>query len=588
MAETKEPSLSTRLSGLNPFSRSRRQADDDDVGEQLSSASVAGGGKPAQEPDIANNQLRVSPALKYFLADKGILSRQGYGKYSDESTAALQRLLETPHIRVPAHLTDRSHPLPEYFISSSHNTYLMAHQLYGVSEAAAYEKALTTGSRCVEIDAWDNEVDPEEPKVTHGYTLVSHIAFRAVCEVIRDVVDKEASEDINQLGYRAAPIFLSLENHCGAKGQLRLVQIMNEVWGDRLLSKAVVQKGHEEQDGGQHVSLDDLDSKVVVIVEYHWPEGEENPDFDDGSSSDEDEKEKQDRLAYNEQKKATPSVIIPELAAIGIYAQSVKPRDTSWFEQIKLNAGPHHHLINVSEVGLGAYIPAASEKIARHNCHHLMRVFPKGTRISSKNLQPVPFWGIGAQICAMNWQSFGASMQLNKALFNGSDGFVLKPDALRAGGDGKLSTGRKKRLRLHVAGASDVPVPVGREADDLKPYLTCSLIHPDDLKDTPPKRKTTAYKHHKLELLHKGDIKNSAAIDPVWDEMLEWEYEDNELVFLRLIVKSDDKFAANPKLVVTAVRILYAVKGWTFIRMLDLSGQETTCTLLVKFELEDA
>lgn len=29
-----------------------------------------------------------------------------------------------------------------------------------------------------------------------------------------------------------------------------------------------------------------------------------------------------------------------------------------------------------------------------------MRVFPKGTRISSKNLQPVPFWGVGAQICA--------------------------------------------------------------------------------------------------------------------------------------------------------------------------------------------
>jgi phosphatidylinositol phospholipase C delta len=587
MAETKEPSLSTRLSGLNPFSRSRRHADDDDAGEQLSSASVAGGGHAARETDITKSQLRVSPALKYFLADKGILSREGSGKYSDESTTALQKLLDAPHIRVPAHLTDRSHPLPDYFISSSHNTYLMAHQLYGVSEAAAYEKALTTGSRCVEIDAWDDEDNPDEPKVTHGYTLVSHITFRAVCEVIRDVVDKEASEAINKQGYRSAPIFLSLENHCGAQGQRGLVQIMNEVWGDRLLSKAVLRKGHEEQDGGNHVSLDDLGSKVVVIVEFHLPEGEGNPDIDDGSSSDEDEKDKQDRLAYNEQKKAAPSIIIPELAAIGVYAQSVKPRDNSWFEQVKLNDAPHHHLINVSEVGLGAYIPASSEKIARHNANHLMRVFPKGTRISSKNLLPVPFWGIGAQICALNWQTFGASMQLNEALFNGSDGFVLKPAALRAGGDGKLSTGRKKRLRLHVAGASDVPVPTGREADDLKPYVTCSLIHPDDLKNTPPKRKTAAYKHHKLELLHKGDIKNSAAIDPVWDELLEWEYEDNELVFLRILIKSDDKFAANPKLVATAVRILYAVDGWTFIRMLDLSGQETTCTLLVKFVIEE-
>ena len=29
-----------------------------------------------------------------------------------------------------------------------------------------------------------------------------------------------------------------------------------------------------------------------------------------------------------------------------------------------------------------------------------MRVYPKGTRISSNNLNPVPFWGVGAQISA--------------------------------------------------------------------------------------------------------------------------------------------------------------------------------------------
>jgi phosphatidylinositol phospholipase C delta len=586
MAEPQEPSLSKRLSNLNPFSRSRRQRDDDDDGEQLSSASVAGGGHASIETNISNTELRVSPALKYFLADKGILSREDTGKYSDESTAALQKLLDTPYLRAPAHLTDRSHPLPEYFISSSHNTYLMAHQLFGVSEAAAYETALTTGSRCVEIDAWDDEDNPEEPKVTHGYTLVSHISFRAVCEVIREVVDKEASADINHQGYRSAPIFLSLENHCGAQGQLRLVHIMNEVWGDRLLSRAVARAGHEEQDGGDHVSLDDLGSKIVVIVEFHLPEGDGQSDTDSADSSDEDEKEKNDRLAYNKQKKAAPSIIVPELAAIGVYAQSVKPRDTSWFEQA-LNDAPHHHLINVSEAGLGAYLPASSDKIARHNANHLMRVFPKGTRISSKNLQPVPFWGIGAQICALNWQTFGASMQLNSALFNGSDGFVLKPAALRPGGSGILNTGRNKRLRLHIAGASSVPIPPGREADDLKPYVTCSLLHPSDLKDAPPKRKTAAYKHHKLELLHKGDINNPAAIDPIWNEILEWEYEDNEMVFLRILIKSDDKFAANPKLVVTAVRLLYAGEGWRFLRMLDLGGRETGCTLLVRFEVED-
>jgi len=73
----------------------------------------------------------------------------------------------------------------------------------------------------------------------------------------------------------------------------------------------------------------------------------------------------------------------------------------------------------------------------------------------------------------------------------------------------------------------------------------------------------------------------------VWDEVLEWEYEDNELVFLRLLVKSDDSFAANPVFAVAAVRLLYVVPGWSFVRMLDLKGRETKCSLLVRFEIED-
>jgi len=227
----------------------------------------------------------------------------------------------------------------------------------------------------------------------------------------------------------------------------------------------------------------------------------------------------------------------------------------------------------------------ASEKIGRHNAHHLMRVFPKGTRISSKNLNPVPSWGVGAQICALNWQTFGAGMQLNKALFSGSDGYVLKPAALRAGGNGKLSTGKMNKLRLHIAGASDVPIPEGREVDEIKPYVSCLLVHPDDLEKEPAKRKTAPYKHHKLGFLHKGE--NPPQNDPVWDETLEWEFEENELVFLRLLVKSDDSFAANPTLAVVALRMLYVVGGWSFIPMLDLRGRETKCSLLVKSEVED-
>ncbi|KAG9231559.1 putative 1-phosphatidylinositol-4,5-bisphosphate phosphodiesterase 1 [Amylocarpus encephaloides] len=576
-------SLTSRLAGLNPFAKAKID-ENDDKGEETTSASVAGGGHSARQTSITKNKLRVSHALKSFLVSQKVLAEEEVGMESADASGPLHKILDLPHIEVPAELTDRSHPLPEYFISSSHNTYLVAHQLYGGSSADAYAIALTSGSRCVEIDAWDNDEDAEEPKVTHGYTLVSHISFRSVCENIRDTFDKEAAESVQEQGLRSAPILISLESHCGAKGQLRLVQIMEDVWGDRLLSQAVRQ-GHREQEGtSQHVLLEELGAKIVVIVEHHL--ANEADDDEETSSDDEDEDVKEAKKTYQRNKKAAPAaIIIPELADLGVYAQSVKPSDNSWYEEGALRNGPHHHLINVSEIGLASHMPAGSDKIGRHNAEHLMRVFPKGTRISSKNLNPVPFWGVGAQICALNWQTFGSGMQLNEALFSGTDGYVLKPAALRAGGSGKLSTGTKKKLRLHVAGASNVPVPEGVDPEDVKPYVTCVLVHPDDIEKSPPKRKTAPYKHHRLGFLHSGE--NPPQTDPVWDEKLEWEYLDNELAFLRILIKSDDSFAANPVFAVAAVRISYVAEGWRFIRMLDLKGRETTCTLLVKFEIED-
>jgi phosphatidylinositol phospholipase C, delta len=582
MAAAVTSGITSSIAKLNPFSKKGGE-DDEDAGDEIDSSTVAGGGHAARQSAITKN-LRISHAIKSFLISKDVLTEQQAGLDDPAQLSdGVRTILDKPHINVPPQVTDRSHPLPEYFISSSHNTYLMAHQLFGTSSATAYETALNTGSRCVEIDAWDGDDDKNEPEVTHGYTLVSNITFRAVCETIRDIVDKEANEAVDEQGYRAAPILISLENHCDAHGQKRLAEIMREVWGDRLLSKAIREKGHDEEQGaGRHVRLDELGSKIVVIVEYHFV-GEKE---DSSSSSDDEEEDGQKRKEYKDKKKDAPAAtIIPELAELGVYAQSVKPADNSWYES-ELKSGPHHHLINVSESGLVSHMPKQSDKIARHNAQHLMRVYPKGTRITSANLKPVPYWGVGAQICALNWQTFGASAQLNEALFSGSEGFVLKPAALRAGGNGHLGTGKKVKLRLHIAGATDVPLPKDREAKDIKPYISCTLVHPDDLKDEPPKKKTSAYKQHKLAFIHKGE--NPPATEPVWDEILEWTYEDNELAFLRILLKSDDSFASNPIFAVAAVRLMYVSRDWCFIRMLDRKGRETMCTLLVRFEFVNA
>ncbi|TWU78574.1 hypothetical protein ED733_003883 [Metarhizium rileyi] len=582
--------LSAKLSSLNPFS----SEDDEDKGEAIAIDSVGGGGRSTRKAKLEKQQLQVSKALRRYLVKQRVIAEPDAGIDSHETTPALRELLGKSHLSVPKSLLDRSHPLPEYFISSSHNTYLLAHQLYGSSSASAYEAALKTGSRCVEIDAWDNSANPEEPKVTHGFTLVSHILFREVCETIRDVFDEEKGIALKDPEYEAAPILLSLENHCGEQGQKRLVEIMREVLGDRLLAQPVVQKGHREQGGeDEHVCLSELGPCIAVIVEYELEgtegaEGIAQESESESLSDDEQEEEeaKAARTAYKKKKKeAPPDGIIPELADLGVYAQSVKPVDNSWFKPGTLVNGPHHHLINVSESGLSSHLPDEALAIAAHNAQHLMRVYPKGTRISSSNLKPLKFWGIGAQICALNWQTFGTSNQLNDALFSGSEGYVLKPAALRSGGDGKILTGRKKRLRLHVGGATGIPVHEDREPDSLKPYLTCNLYSPGEIEGDTHKRKTSPYKHHKLGILHKGE--NPPVTEPIWDETLEWVYEDNELVFLRMLVKSDDAWARNPMVAVAAIRLLYAVPGWCFIRMMDMKGGETACSILVRFEIDD-
>jgi len=79
-------------------------------------------------------------------------------------------LLSPENAAVKVTKQDLTKPLNQYFISSSHNTYLIGNQVVGEASTEGYISVLKRGCRSVEIDVWDGENN--EPKVVHGYLNV--------------------------------------------------------------------------------------------------------------------------------------------------------------------------------------------------------------------------------------------------------------------------------------------------------------------------------------------------------------------------------------------------------------------------------
>ncbi|XP_054844573.1 1-phosphatidylinositol 4,5-bisphosphate phosphodiesterase zeta-1 [Eublepharis macularius] len=462
---------------------------------------------------------------------------------------------------------DMTRPLCDYFISSSHNTYLISDQLIGPSHLWGYASALMKGCRCLEIDCWDGSNG--EPVVYHGHTLTSKISFKTVIQVI------------HKYAFLASdyPVVLSLENHCSPKQQEVMADYMKSILGDRLVTSTIDGTMPTELPSPEALkfkimiknkklgTLEETLGRVGTDIHGQTGEVEEVQTTDDELDDEPSAKEpllKKRRVSWKgagpprKKQKIKKVKIALALSELVIYCKS---RKFISFEDSRENQKFYENH-SMSELKARKMAKTLAAEFVQHNVRFLSRIYPKGTRTNSSNYNPQEFWNVGCQLVALNFQTPGVQMDLQNGKFldNGGSGYVLKPEFLRC---------RNTQFTPYSISGNQHAV-----------VLTIKLISGHQL---PPSNLSRTNKADPLVIIEiHGVTEDQAkqqtcvvkgnALCPRWNETLTFQVQVPELALVRFVVEDQLSLASNDFLGQYTLPLLSMNKGYRHIPLLSKLG----------------